>query len=161
MKRYLTEADIREASSEGLEMAKAWAEGDEFQAYMIATLVRAEACRAEEGTHEAAILQELFQRLSTIGRCIAMKIYPSEKNYELLLDMMERYARDITTVVTGFGDTAAMDKLAEHFRSVRFTATDGGKHNFGTELGFFYDTEALVKLGTLSRQRQDEDEDEE
>lgn len=161
MKRYLTEADFREASSEALEMAKAWAEGDEFQAYTIATLVRAEACRTKDDTDEGILLRDLYQRLDTVGRCIAMKIYPREKNLDLLLDMMERYAKGFTYLALAHGGEGTAEKLAEHFRSVRYTTTDGGEHRFGTGLDFFCDAEALVKLGTLSYRRQNEDEDEE
>ena len=161
MKRYLTEADFREASSEGLEMAKAWAEGDEFQAYAIATLIRAEACRAEADTDERILLRNLYQRLETIGRCIAMKLYTSERNYDMLLDMMERYALNFQYRALMHGGKEIAEKLAEHFKSVRYTTTDGGEHNFGTELGFFSDAEALVKLAALSYQRRDEDEEEE
>jgi len=161
MKRYLTEADFREASSKALEMAKAWAEGDEFQAYTIATLVRAEACRAEVDSDERILLRNLYQRLETIGRCIAMKLYTSERNYDTLLDMMECYALNFQYRALMHGGEEIAEKLAEHFKSVRYTTTDGGEHHFGTDLGFFSDAEALIKLAMLSYQRRDEDEDEE
>lgn len=161
MKRYLTEADFREASSEGLEMAKAWAEGDEFQAYAIATLIRAEACRAEADTDERILLRDLYHRLEGIGRCIAMRLYTSEKNLDMILDMMERYALAFQYRALMHGGEEIAEKLAGHFKSVRYTTTDGGEHDFGTELGFFSDAEALVKLAALSYQRRDEDEDEE
>lgn len=160
MKRYLTEADFREVSSEALEMAKAWAEGDEFQAYMIATLIRAEACRAEPHSHEGALLRDLYQRLDTIGRCIAMRLYTSEKNLDLLLDMMERYAVDFKRCDLLHSGSDLAEKLAKHFKSVRYTMTDGGEHRFGTELGFFSDEKALNNLAMRwLRRRADEDEE--
>lgn len=161
MKRYLTEADFRAVSSEALEMAKAWAEGDQFQAYMIATLIRAEACRAEADTDERILLRDLYQRLDSVGRCIAMKLYTSEKNLDLLLDMLERYALAFQYRALMHGSESLAEKLTGHFKSVRYTTTDGGEHRFGTELGFFSDAEALIKLATLSYQRRDEDEEEE
>jgi len=159
VKRYLTETDFREASDTALETAKAWAEGDEFQAYATAELIRAEGYRAKTGTNEAKLLRDLYQRLETIGRCIAMKIYPSEKTYDMLLAMMERYAKDFTALTLGLADTGTAENLAEHFRSVRHTITDGGEHSCGADLSFFYDTKALIRLGELSYRRQNEDEE--
>lgn len=159
MKRYLTEVDFREASDTALETAKAWAEGDDFQAYATAELIRAEGYRAKTGTNEAKLLRDLYQRLETIGRCIAMKLYPSEKNYDSLLGMMELYAKDFTALTLGLADTGTAENLAEHFKDVRRTLTDGGAHSGGADLSFFYDTKALIRLGELSYHRQAKDEE--
>lgn len=160
MKRYLTEADFREVSNEGLEMAKAWAEGDEFQAYMIATLIKAEAYKAEDGTDERFLLEDLYKRLDSIGRSIAKKLCTSEKNFDRILDMLERYALDFQYLALAHGGKELAEKLAEHFKSVRYTATNGGEHHFGTELSFLSNAEALEKLAALYYQRRDEDEEE-